>query len=130
MSHTEFCVYTANNVEEADIVAAWLAEQDIEAMIPDRYAIGATTWGLPAIVPGGIEVCVKDAETADLAQALLEQQAETIHSHLHSDESDDEISLICDNCHETILFSPDDAGTVAQCPNCREYVDVPGFDEA
>ena len=48
-------------------------------MIPDRYAIGATTWGLPAIVPGGIEVCVKDAETADLAQALLEQQAETIH---------------------------------------------------
>ena len=128
MSRSPLCVYTANNVEEADIVTAWLAEQDIEAMVPDRHAIGATTFGLPAFVPGGIEVCVTNADEVDLAQALLEKHAEAIQTHVPSDGAGQDIAVVCENCHETISFPHSEAGSVAECPNCREYIDVPDLD--
>ncbi len=130
MSREQFCVYTANNVEEADIVAAWLASRDIEAAIPDRYAIGATTWGLPAMVPGGIEVCVADEQQAELAQSLLAEHAESIHSTLCGDAEElSPISVMCEGCHQIVTFAGDEAGNVAQCPNCSEYIDVPDASE-
>ena len=124
MSRNPLCVYTAGNVEEADIVTAWLAEQDIEAMVPDRHAIGATTFGLPAFVPGGIT----NPDEAELAQTLLEERAQAIQARVPSGKEGQDIAVVCENCHETISFPQSEAGSVAECPNCREYIDVPDLD--
>jgi hypothetical protein len=130
MVRSALCVYTASSVEEADIIAAWLAEQEIEAVVPDRFSIGAATWGQPAIVPGGIEICVVNPTDAEVAQSLLEQHAEALQEQLETRGDDGSpISVVCEACHETVSFANSEAGSVAECPNCREYIDVPGDDD-
>jgi hypothetical protein len=127
MARSAYCVYTANSVEEADIVTAWLSEQNIQAVVPDRYSIGATTWGQPAIVPSGVEICVTNPADAELAQSLFEQHAEALREQLGTSVTDGApIAIVCDACHQAVSFAANEAGTVAECPNCREYIDVPG----
>ncbi len=128
MSRSERCVYTANNVAEADIISAWLSDQDIDAMVPDRHAIGATTFGLPAMVPGGIEVCVKEATHLTRAQELLREHAEHIESQLAGARAATSITVKCDECGESTDVPCHDAGTVISCANCKAYIDVPDPD--
>ncbi len=63
-------VHNAGTLEEADIVVAWLDDQDIKAMVKDRHAIG-TFSGLGAISHNEIEVCVTDPGDAEKARELL-----------------------------------------------------------
>jgi ribosomal protein S27E len=125
MARNPRCVYTAKNIEEADIVAAWLAEQSIAALVPDRHAVDANVLGQPAYVPEGIEVCVEKEADVPRAVSLIEQHNETIKSRLPAGHEGDMISVTCEKCGETAEFPFSTAGRVAECPNCHEYLDVP-----
>lgn len=35
------------------------------------------------------------------------------------------VQLRCDGCGDTIVFAPEEMGTVQECPNCGEYLDIP-----
>ncbi|MHC5077662.1 MAG: hypothetical protein ACYTHN_01495 [Planctomycetota bacterium] len=39
------------------------------------------------------------------------------------------ISFKCDSCKALVTFTLDKAGTVQSCPECFEYVDVPGVEK-
>ncbi len=119
------CVYVANNVESADIVVAWLAEHGVEAMVPGRHGISSAFMGLQAIVPGGVEVCLRNEADVARARALLAEHEEAIKARLPAGHESDMITVTCDKCGEVCEFPFDVAGRVAECPHCHEYIDVP-----
>jgi len=118
------CVYRAVDVVEADIVAAWLADQGITTHVKNRYAAG--TMQTPLIVaPKGIEVCVVDPQQAERARVLVLEHLE------HRKEKADEpamgrsIEAVCEECGKASRFPFEQRGTVQTCPHCRQYLDVP-----
>ena len=124
MPRDMICVYRAANLEEADIVAAWLADHGVTVHVKDRYAAG--TMQTPLIVaPKGIEVCVVDPAHVERAQALVREHLE--HRKEKTDEaaSGRTIEAVCEECGKTSRFPFEQRGTVQSCPHCRQYVDVP-----
>jgi hypothetical protein len=128
MPRNELCVYEAGTVNEADIVVAWLAQHDIEAIVPDRHT--TSTLGLPDIIPGGAEVCVTDAAKFAEAQALIAEHEQALTDHLAATAPSGTIVFSCGNCGKTVNADATDAGRVINCPHCHEYVDVPDPTEA
>ena len=118
------CVYRAVDVGEADIVAAWLAEQGITVHVKDRYAAG--TMQTPLIVaPKGIEVCVVDPEVAERAKALVRQHLEHRKQKTNEPAMGRTIEAVCEECGMASRFPFEQRGTVQTCPHCRQYLDVP-----
>lgn len=123
MSQHQLRVYVAANVDEANIVVAWLAERNIRAIIPDVHT--TATLGLPNLIPGSIQVCVADPGQLDEARALLAEQKEALAQHVAGVSESDLIDVVCPNCGETLSVERREAGHVLECPHCHEYVDAP-----
>ncbi len=115
------CVYRASSVEQADIVVAWLAEQDVSAFVKNRNLAGDCV-GL-AVGPRGIEVCVVDVAEAAKAEALLKAQLELIKMRPGGG-SDKVIPILCNECGRQVEFPGELYGTVQICPSCGRNVDV------
>ncbi len=115
------CVYRASSVEQADIVVAWLAEQDVTAFVKNRN-MAANYIGL-AVAPRGVEVCVVDPEEADKAEILLKAQLELIRMR-PGGPSDKVIPILCTECGRQVEFPGELYGTVQTCPSCGRNVDV------
>ena len=127
MSHNELSVYTAGNVEEANVVVAWLADRGVEAIVPER---GNPALGLPNIIPGHVEVCVAHANQLDEARKLIVEHEEHLREHLRASGAVTLVDLTCPKCDKTISVEPGDAGQVIECPHCHEYVDVPDLSDS
>ena len=124
MPRDMICVYRAADLGEADIVAAWLADQGINAHVTNRNP--AMNLYVPsAVSPKGIEVCVVDPAQADRAKELLRKHAgESAVKKLH-DAAGPDIEAACEECGKTSRFPFAHRGSVQACPHCRQYVDVP-----
>jgi hypothetical protein len=35
------------------------------------------------------------------------------------------VQLKCEGCGDTLVFSPEEMGTVQECPSCGDYIDIP-----
>jgi hypothetical protein len=115
------CVYRASSVEQADIIVAWLAAQDIAAVVNNRNVAGECV-GL-AVGPRGIEVSVADSEEAAKAEVLLKAHLESIKMR-PVDTSEKMISILCTECGRPADFPEELYGTVQNCPSCGRNVDV------
>ena len=124
MPRDMICVYRAFDVAEADIVAAWLAEQGITVHVKNRNS--AINLYVPSVVaPRGIEVCVVDPAQADRAKELLRVHAdESAVKKLH-DTAGADIEAVCEECGKASRFPFAQRASVQTCPHCRQYVDVP-----
>ena len=124
MPRDVICVYRAADLGEADIVAAWLAEQGITVHVKNRNS--AINLYVPSVVaPRGIEVCVVDPAQADRAKELLRVHAdESAVKKLH-DTAGADIEAVCEECGKASRFPFAQRGSVQTCPHCRQYVDVP-----
>ena len=125
MGRNPRCVYTAKNIEVADIVVAWLAEHQVTAIVPERHAVDANVLGQPAYVPGGVEVCVENDADVQRATALIDEHNHVLKSRLPEGHEGEMISVVCEKCSQTCEFEFSMAGRVAECPHCHEYLDVP-----
>ena len=118
MSTEPVCVRRTSTLEEASIIVAWLADNDVEAQIADPDSPGVMAFGITD--PEGIEVYVKDQAAATKAKALLEE-----HDRKHHEGHDGpDIELTCEACGQQLHFSADYAGTTQECPECGAHVDV------
>lgn len=115
------CVYRASSVEQADIIVAWLAEQDIAAFVKDRNM--AANYVTLAVAPRGVEICVADSADATKAEALLKahQDSKRLRSGAPADKV---ISVLCTECGRQVEFRGELFGTVQACPSCGRNVDV------
>ena len=121
MPRDMICVYRAADVGEADIVAAWLAEQGITVHVKDRHV---TSQAPLTVAPRGVEVCVVDPAQADRAKELLREHADELAVKKLSHLDGPDIEAVCEECGKTSRFPFAQRGTVQTCPHCGQYLDV------
>lgn len=118
------CIYRASSVEQADIVIAWLAEQDISAFVKDRNMAG--NYVALAVAPRGVEICVADPKDAVRAEALLQEHLKSIKSRSGAP-ANKVIPVLCSECGRQIEFPSELYGSVQTCPSCGRNIDVGDF---
>ena len=123
------CVFVAEKIGEADVVATWLGQHDIKAEVMDRNTRGGFE-GLSMVTPNGvssrgIEVWVIDPEQVPQAiQMLAEQEMQRTTRDAAQEASGEPIDVTCEDCGTTTTFPPTQRGSVQDCPNCAAYLDV------
>jgi hypothetical protein len=126
------CVYVANSVGDADIVANWLGDAGIAAQVMDRSTLGGldglTPWSPLGISARGIEVWVLDAGNAGRALQLLEEQRAERAARLDANSDSAPVSAVCEECGEISVFPAKQRGTVQNCPYCESYIDVEDYE--
>lgn len=127
MTEKVTCIRHTSTIEEAGIIVAWLEERGIEASVADPGSTGAVAFGITD--PAGIQICVTDLETAERAQALLEEQDRERATQV-APGSDAPIPVKCEDCDREARFPADSRGRVQVCPHCGAHVDVPSGNEA
>lgn len=118
-------VYRARNVEEADIIVAWLEEQGVAALVKDRTVAG--TLDIPVLFsPHGIEICVPEPAQAERAAELLKEH---YRERGEADDTGPAVEVVCEKCGQTSSFPSSRRGMVQTCPHCNAYIDVPDESE-
>jgi hypothetical protein len=119
MANKPVCIRSTASLEEASIIVAWLATQGVEAQIADPGNPGVMAFGVTD--PEGIEIYVKDEETAQTARKLLKEHDQEKGKAHHPGS----VEMTCDSCGTKTRFSADTRGTTQECPECGAYMDVP-----
>jgi hypothetical protein len=122
------CVYVANSVGEADIIANWLAGNGVPTQVMDRSTLGGldglTPWSPLGIAAKGIEVWILDPRDAARTLLLLEQHQADRDAQAEANRNAGPVSAECEGCGEITVFPAKQRGTVQDCPYCGSYIDV------
>jgi ribosomal protein S27E len=124
------CVYVAESLGQADIVATMLEQNRIKAEVMDRHTQGGFE-GLSAIAAkgNGVEVWVLDpTHTAEAIELIAEQEVARTTRTAARAASGKPVDVVCEDCGTATTFPAEQQGTVQDCPNCGAFVDV-GEDE-
>lgn len=124
MTAQPICIRRTTTMEEAEIIVAWLADNDIEATIGDRNNTGTFAFGVTDME--GIAILVADPQAAEKADSLL---AEHDKERAAKFATMGPITAVCEDCGQSNQFPPTMAGSVQECNECRAFVDVPGGDD-
>jgi hypothetical protein len=122
------CVFVANDVAQATVVANWLETQSIPAKVMDSMTLG----GLEGLNPWtgvsarGIEVWVLQPHDVERARALIEEHAESQSSRAvqDSDLLSRPVLAFCEKCGTTTEFSGEQRETTQECPQCGASMNV------
>jgi hypothetical protein len=124
------CVYVADSIPKAQMIAVWLEGLDIPAEAMNLHTLGGFE-GLTGIAPGvshrGIEVWVIHPEHAEKALHLLAEHAEELAAERKA--STGKVTAECEECGKSTEFPAAERGTVQTCPHCHKWVDVPAPDD-
>ena len=120
MAGDPICVRRTATVEEAEMVAAWLEECGVAATVVGQESLGVHAFGVTD--RDGVHVMVADKPTAERAAALL---VEHDKRHPPRDAAASVVEAKCEECGFVGSFTPDQRGSVQQCTECGEFVDVP-----
>lgn len=115
-------IYSTNNNLEATMLADFLVENGVNAFAEMDDS------GILALVGAAFEsehcgVWIDKSQTEE-AQQLIRQFEEKKHRHLKTDEVGTVITVQCDACGKSISFPASSRGTIEECPECGEYLDV------
>jgi ribosomal protein S27E len=127
------CVFVADSLGLAEVVALWLTHQEVPAQVMDRNTLGGLeglTFSRTMVSSRGIEVWVMDVAQAPRASQLLEAHgAELAARAAARAPASGPIDVVCDKCGQLSTFPGSASGKVENCTHCGEYVDVPGGDD-
>jgi hypothetical protein len=128
------CVYVADSMGLAEVVATWLAEQGFPAEVMNQATLGGlrglTPYALSGVSADGVEVWVQDAAHADDARKALAEQARRAAAEQAAREAAPPVEVVCEDCNQTSTFAGKERGSVQDCPHCGAYLDVPGDDDS
>lgn len=122
MSTDPVCVRRANNIEEAELIVAWLDECDIEATVVGGQNPGALAFGVSDFE--GIGVFVSDATTADRARTLLSEHDAQHAKAATTTPPQEGIHVTCDECGADNAFAATERGKVQTCKACGAFLDI------
>ena len=127
------CVFVTETPTDADLVVAWLGQQDIPAQVMNPPAptgpLGMSAWSKSGISSTAIEVWVTNDTDSERAKGLINAQMQAASEAIVSKESLGPIDAVCDGCEKTSTFAAAQRGTVQECPHCMAYLDVPGDED-
>jgi Putative prokaryotic signal transducing protein len=134
INRDEKCVFVANTMGEAEVMATWLEGESIDAQVMDVNTLGGLD-GLTPLSPTGVgqrgvEVWVKDSADIERARTLIAEQQAELKAKADSRRDDaTPVDVACEECGKTIQFTGAQRGSVQNCTACGAHVDVPGEDE-
>ena len=111
-----FLLSVASEIEATTIVDV-LAERGIRAV-----SSGGLKTGFKAEAPGEVSVLVAADDVDRAGQILDEYHAPSEPTAVGSGP----VVFACDACGEQVTFDAETRGTVQSCPECAEWLDVPG----
>jgi hypothetical protein len=120
------CVFVADDVARATVVANWLESQGIPARVMDLMTLGGLD-GLNAwtgVSARGIEVWVLHPADVGRALALIAEREETQRDRENQDPASQPVLVFCETCGHTAEFPGEQRDTTQQCPQCRASVIV------
>ena len=120
------CVFVADDVSRATVVANWLESQGIPARVMDLMTLGGLD-GLNAwtgVSARGIEVWVLQTDDVNQALTLIEEQEESQRDSEHQDAASQPVLVFCEACGNTTEFPGEQRDTTQQCPQCGARVIV------
>jgi len=134
ISRDQRCVFVADYHHEAALVIGLLAEEGIEATVVNDATLGGIE-GVVGIVPRagikGLEVWVNDLAQATRAREVVAQRAEEVKAKRAARAArTGSVDVQCPACRKISPFPASEQGTVQECPQCGEYLDVPEPEES
>lgn len=127
------CVFVADSLGLAEVVALFLSDQGLAAEVMSPATLGGldglTVWSSHAVAARGIEVWVLDPSTAPRARELLERQAAQLAARTAERGAAGDITAVCEDCGQDTVFPGTEAGKVLNCRWCGAYLDVPDGSE-
>lgn len=136
MSNEPTCVRRVDTIEEAQLLVAWLDDNDIDATIVGGQNPGSLAFGVSDFT--GIRIFVSDDSTAARAMELLaehdDQQAGSAIRQAGSAGSPENasaepaIEMTCEECGVVTMFEGAEKNKVQTCSACGAFIDIP--DEA
>jgi hypothetical protein len=115
------CVFVADDMAHATVVANWLESRSIPAKVMDSMTLGGLDGltGWTGVSARGIEVWVQQTDDVERALALIEE-----HEGFRSDLEDQDsfsrpILAFCENCGTTTEFPGEKREATEECPQCR-----------
>lgn len=123
------CVFVADDVAHATVVANWLEHQGIPARVMDSMTLGGLDGlsGWIGVSARGIEVWVQRTDDVDKAVALLEERKELQDEREGLETASRPILVFCETCGSTTEYPAEQRGTTQRCPQCGASVTV--FDD-
>jgi hypothetical protein len=127
------CVFVANSVGEATVIANWLEAHEISARVMDAMTHGGldglTAW--TGVSARGIEVWVQQPDDVSTALKLIAQHDAAQSSGEGEGGSQSQPVLgFCDVCGATSEFPGEQYGTTQSCPQCGDSLHVAEADDA
>ena len=119
------CVFVSDDPGVANDVASCLTGEGMPAQVMNRATLG----GLLGPNVSGVEVWVTDPEQAERALKLIAQRAEFKPQRTEAIADDGPVIAACEECGHTMAFAGEDRGTIQMCPNCGDFLDVPGGED-
>lgn len=121
-------VYTTNFQGQADIVAAWLQENGLDARVNSNTSLGGLPemilWSKTETASGAFEVWVPNDSVND-AKAMI-SELETRQRQAAADRTaKGNVDAVCELCGELTTLPAVKRGAVETCSNCGHYIDVP-----
>src|SRR5512139_1456500 len=120
------CVFVADDVARATVVANWLETQGIPARVMDSMTLGGLD-GLNAwtgVSARGIEVWVLRTDDVDRALTLVEEQEVSQRDREQQDSASQPVLVFCEACGNAAEFPGEQRDTTQQCPQCGASVSV------
>jgi len=121
MAGDPICVRRTATVEEAELVAGWLEEHGVATTVIGQESLGVHAFGITD--RDGVHVMVADERAAEQAAALLVEHDKQHPSRAGASAAG--VKVTCEECGHVDTFPADQRGSVQQCSECGEYVDVP-----
>ncbi|MGB0714605.1 MAG: putative signal transducing protein [Phycisphaerae bacterium] len=127
------CVFRAQTLSEADIVAAVLQANGFHAIVKDRNAIAMGTISpfSSDVRAGMFPVLVPTEEEAEEAIQFLQQvgpqQPDADDRMADQEDAGSGAEAICGGCEEQLWYEADEAGSIVRCPHCDIEVELPPF---
>ncbi len=127
------CIYITDNPGTADVVVNFLEHEGIAAKVMDRSMLGGllglTIWSKSGVSSLGLEVWVLDEKDVESASSLLAKYEEEAARKKQAKSDSPPVDAVCDDCGKTSTFAGKLRGSVQDCPQCGEYMDVPEEDD-
>ncbi len=121
------CVFIAQNMAQAVVVANWLNNNGIAAEVMDLMTLGGLeglTPYAPNISTRGIEIWVDNLDQIPQARELIAQH-ESSHAEQEAQRKNrGPLKVRCAECGTISEFPGQQDGTVQSCPHCNAYLDV------
>lgn len=120
MSNEPVCVRRVDTIEEAQLLVAWLDDNEIDATIMGGQNPGSLAFGVSDFQ--GIRILVADDAIAARAAELLAEHDAGPRDNAAAEPS---VDMTCEECGAVTKFDSGEKNKVQTCSACGAFVDIP-----